>query len=78
MKILSCRGGLANLNIVVRCQLQVTLDSSAGVLRTLSLITMRQQQNQAIQQSPFLLPGRNKLVDYYLCSIGEVAELSLP
>src|SRR5215468_8448714 len=78
MEILSRIRGLADLDVVSRRQLQKAFDSRAGMLRSLAFISVRQKQNQARQQSPFVLAGTHKLVDDGLRDVGEVAELRLP
>ena len=48
------------------------------MLRTLALVAMRQQQDEAAQQSPLLLAGADELVNDDLRAVGEVSELRLP
>ncbi len=78
MKIL-CRGRrLRYLNIVARDNLQIALHACAGVLRSLPFISMRQQQHQPAQQSPFVFCRGKKLIDDDLRAVGEVAKLRFP
>ena len=78
MKILRCIRRLANLKIISRRQLQKTLDACAGMLRALAFVTVRQEQNHAREQIPFVLAGADELIDHRLGDIDEVAELRLP
>src|SRR6267142_94454 len=78
MKVLRCGGWLRDLDIVVRGQLQIALNACAGVLRPLSLVSMRKQHYEAAQQSPFVLTRRDELVNHNLRAVCEIAELRLP
>ena len=78
MEVLRRRRRLADLDIVVRRQLQIPLDARARVLRPLALIPMRQQHHEAGQQPPLRLARRDELVDNDLRAIRKVTKLRLP
>ena len=61
-----------------RGELQVALDARAGVLRPLAFVAVRQQHDDAGEQTPLVLAGGDELVDDDLRAVGEVAELRLP
>ena len=48
------------------------------MFRTLALVAVGQKQNEAGEQVPLGLSGRDELIDDGLRDIGEVAELRLP
>ncbi len=58
--------------------MEVPLDARAGVLRSLAFVAVRQQQDQAGEQSPLVLARRDELVDDDLRAICEIAKLSFP
>src|SRR5262249_7980770 len=48
------------------------------MLRSLSLISMRQQANQTRHAQPCAFARRDELVEHHLRTIGKIAELSFP
>ena len=48
------------------------------MLRSLTLITMRQHADEPGHTKPFALAGRDKLVEQNLCAIGKIAKLRFP
>ena len=78
MEVLRSSRRLAHLHIVAGAELQIALDAGAGVLRPLSFVSVRQQQNQAAQQVPLVFAGDDELIDDDLRAVGEVAELRFP
>src|SRR5689334_1493483 len=78
MKVLRGGRGLADLDVVTRRELQVALDARAGVFGALSFVPVREQQDQAAEQSPLILPCRHELVDDDLRAVSKVAKLRLP
>src|SRR5882757_1156446 len=78
MEIL-CRGRwLADQHVVFSCELKVALDPRAGMLRPLALVTVGKQHDNAREQLPLVLAGRDELVDHDLRAVSEVTELRLP
>ena len=74
-----CRGRRdANLHVLLSAKLQITFQTRGGVLRTLTFVAVRQQHHQTTHTAPFLLAGRDELVDNHLRTVGEVAELRFP
>ncbi|KAH3669269.1 hypothetical protein OGAPHI_001390 [Ogataea philodendri] len=63
---------------VLITQLQVSLYSSGRVLWTLSVVTVRQRQNNSRSLLPLGLTSSNELVNNDLRSIGKVTELGFP
>ena len=78
VEILRGGGGLANLHVVARGELQVALDARAGMLRSLAFVAVRQQQDEAGEQIPLVFAGADELIDDDLRAVGEVAELRFP
>src|SRR5258708_34245695 len=78
MKILGGGGRLTDLDVLFGGGLEITLDASAGVFRTLAFVSVRQQQDETGEQAPLVFPGDEELVDDDLRAVGEVAELRLP
>ena len=78
MKILRGVRRLRNLDVVLRGELDETLDARAGVFRSLAFIAVRQKQHKAGEQVPFGFSGGDELVDDGLRHVYEVAELRLP
>src|SRR5581483_5988147 len=78
VEILRGSGGLAELDVVARGELQEALDARAGVLRPLAFVAVRQQQHQSGEQAPLVLARGDELVNDDLRAVGEVPELRLP
>src|ERR1700732_4941809 len=78
MKILRGGRGLADLQIVFGGQLEKAFEARAGVFRTLPLVTVRQKQNDAGGQVPFIFGCGNELIDDDLRTVDEVSELRFP
>ena len=52
VEIVGRRGDVAHLDIVLRAELQEALEPRGAVLRPLSFIAMRQQQDEAVGAQP--------------------------
>src|SRR5690348_8474099 len=78
VEILRRRRGLADLDVVARRELEIALDTRAGVLRSLAFVSVGEKKNEAAQQSPLVLARRDELVDDDLRSVSEITELGLP
>ncbi len=65
-------------HVVLRAQLQKTFEPGRGMLRPLTLHSVRQEQDQTAAAPPLLLTGADELVDHHLGIVGKVAELRLP
>src|SRR5262249_51337980 len=78
VEILRRRRRLTNLNIVFRCELEVALNTRAGMLRPLALITVWEQHDNAGGQIPLVIASADELIDDDLCAVGEIAELRFP
>ncbi len=78
MEILRGVRGLADLDVVVRGELEIAFDARAGVLRTLAFVAVGQEQDDAAEQTPLVFAGGDELVDHDLRAVGEVAELGFP
>lgn len=59
-------------------QLQETLNSSTGMLRALTIITVGEVNNQTGTLQPFPFASRNELVNDTLGVVGKVTELRFP
>ena len=66
-----------NVRVVV-AKLQESLNTSAGVLGTLTVVAVGQVHDKACALEPLPLAGGDELVDDALCVVGEIAELCLP
>src|ERR1043166_2467463 len=78
MEVLPRGGEIADLHVLFGAKLKVTLESSAGVFRALSFVTVRQQQHDAAWPLPFRFRRGNELIDDGLRAVREVPELRLP
>src|ERR1700694_5971498 len=78
MEILRGVRWLADLEIVAGRKLQEAFDACARMLRSLPLVTMRQQENNSGEQSPLVFAGANELINHRLRNINEVTKLRLP
>ena len=67
-----------HLHIVLGAALQVALEAGGGVFRTLALVAVRQQHDEAAHPQPLALARGNELVHNHLGAVGEVAELGFP
>lgn len=67
-----------NVMVIVVGHLEEALHASTGMLRSHSLVAVRQQKHQSRLANPLLLTGRDELVDDALRVIVEVTELRLP
>jgi len=52
-----------HLDIVFGRELEIALNASAGMFRSLAFIAVRQQHHQALRASPTCLRRHNKLID---------------
>ena len=78
VEVLRGRRRLADLHVIACAQLQIAFYAGAGVLRPLALIAVRQQQDEAAEQTPLFLAGADELVNDDLRPVGEVAKLCFP
>ncbi len=78
MKILRRRARIDHLDVVVHAQHQEAFQAGAGVLGSLALEAMGQEQDQPAEPLPFLLGAGNELVHDRLRHVPEIAELRLP
>lgn len=66
------------LRVVIISELQESLQSSRRVFSTISIITVRQEENKSSRNRPLCLTRSDVVVDHDLRSVGEISELSLP
>ena len=78
MEILRGVGGLRDLDVVLRGELDEALDAGAGVFRALAFVAVGQQHDDAGEQIPLGFAGADELVDDGLRDVDEVAELRFP
>src|SRR5579885_3120491 len=78
VEILSGARGLADLDVVFGSELQVTLDAGARMLGSLAFVAMRQEEDDAGGEIPFVLAGADELINDDLRAVCEIAELGLP
>ena len=67
-----------DLHVVLGAELEEALEARARVLRALSLVAVRQEQDQAAHAAPLELGRGEQLIDDDLGAVDEVAELGLP
>ncbi len=78
MEVLRGRRGVRHPDVVLGAELQEALEARAGVLRSLALVAVGQEEHEAGELSPLLPARRDELVDRHLRGVGEVAELGFP
>src|SRR5579875_8412 len=78
VKVVGRRRAIGNLHVVFRTHLQEAFEPRRGMLGPLTLVTVRQQADEARHAQPFAFPGRDELVEDDLRAVCEVAELRLP
>src|ERR1700730_11124445 len=78
MEILRGVGGLADIHVAFRSELQEALDARTGVLRALAFVAMGKQKGDPGRKPPLVFAGADKLIDDDLRAVDEVAELRFP
>ena len=78
VEIVGRRGRDRDLHVVLGTHLQKAFEPRRGVLGPLALVAVRQEAHQPRHAQPLAFARGDELVDHYLCSVGEVAELRLP
>ena len=78
MEILCGRRGIANTEIILGAELQITFEARAGMFRTLAFVTMRQQHCQPRGLLPFIRTRGHILIDDCLRDVAEIAKLRFP
>src|SRR5579862_2573849 len=78
VEVLRRGGEVADLEVVLGAELEPALEPRARVLRPLSLVAVRQQNDEPAHPLPLRLGARDELVDDHLRAVHEVAELRLP
>src|SRR4051794_2982704 len=78
MEVLRGRRAVGDADVLLRSELQESLETCARVLGTVALVPVRQQQRQPRRLAPLRQTGGDELVDDDLRAVDEVAELRLP
>src|SRR5262245_5437356 len=78
MEILRSVRRLTNLEVVPGRELQETLDTCTGVLRSLSFEAVGKKHHYARKQSPFVFTGADELIDNSLGDVNKITELRFP
>ena len=78
MEVRRRRRRVSDRHVVLGEQLQEALDARRAVVRTLTLVAVRQQQHDGAALRPLLLRARDEFVDDGLRTVDEVTELRLP
>ena len=78
VEVLRRGGGVADLDVVLGAEGEEALDASRRVLRSLALVAVGEQHDEAGGLVPLVLGGDDELVDDDLGAVHEVAELRLP
>lgn len=66
------------LSRVLVAELEVSLETSRGVLRALTIVTVGQRHDKTCSLHPLNFTRGDELVDDTLSVVGKVTELSLP
>src|SRR5215510_12148343 len=78
MKILGGSRRIGDLDVVLRGELEKTLQARAGMLRSHSLESVGQKQNDRTQPVPFVLCAGDELINDHLSGVDKITELGLP
>src|SRR5438067_9660041 len=78
MKVLSWRGRLHDLDVIIGGQTQKPLQPRTRMLRPAAFEAVRQEQDYSAQTTPFVLSAGDELIDNDLRGIPEIAELRFP
>ena len=78
MEVLRGVGGLGDDHVVAGGELEEALHAGAGVLGALAVVAVREEHDDAGEQTPLGFAGGDELVDDDLRAVDEVAELRLP
>jgi len=78
VEVVRRRRAVGDLHVVFGGHLQETLETRRGMFRSLALIAVRQQADEAGHSQPLAFARRDELVEQHLRAVGEVAELRFP
>ena len=78
VKILARRRAVRDADVLLRGELEESLEARARMLGAVALVSVRQQERQARRLPPLGETGDDELVDHDLRAVDEVAELRLP
>jgi hypothetical protein len=78
VEVLGGRRRIDHLHVAFGAQREEPFQPRARVLRSLTLVSVRQQQNESAVLPPLFFGARNELIDDDLRAVDEVAELRLP
>ena len=78
MKILGRSRRINDLDVVLRGELEKTLQAGARMLGSHSLESVGQKQNNRTQPVPFVLSAGDELINDHLGGVDEVTELGFP
>ena len=78
VEVIRRAGDVADLDIVVRAQLEEAFETRGAVFRPLAFITVRQKHHEPVGAQPLDLAAGDELIDHDLRAIGEIAELRFP
>ena len=72
------RGCIDDLHVVFSSQREESLDACRAVLRALTLVAVRQQQNDTVLLLPLVFGGNDVLINDDLGAVDKVTELRFP
>jgi hypothetical protein len=78
VKVLRWGGAVGDPDVALGRQVKKASHAGARMLRTLTLVSVGQQQGEASRETPLGQPGGYELIDDNLRRVDEVAELRLP
>src|SRR6266481_1478711 len=73
VEVLRGRGAISHTHIVIRTELEESLQTCAGMFRTLALLAVRKQQDEAARLAPLRFRRDQKLIDDDLRAVAEIA-----
>lgn len=78
MEVLRGCSEVADLDIVLRTELQKPAQVTVRMLGALSFITVGKEHDQTVSPVPFGLTRGDKLIDDHLGSVGKITKLGFP
>src|ERR1043165_7497140 len=78
MKVLCGRGRITNLQIVFSTELQISFESRARMLGSLSFVTVRQEHHQSRSLFPLVFRSGDVLIDSRLLTVSKITKLRFP
>ena len=78
MEIVRRRCTVGYLDIILRAQLQKSFEPRGTMLWSLAFVAVGKQHDEAVGAQPLAFARCNKLINYGLRAVDEIAKLSFP